>query len=369
MVPSGDPDSNSLLELSAQCLRQKDFSGCRKHAIQAQQSDPKVAGANQMLAIADVLEAGKLRLRNNHFDWYAILQLTKTESENLQLVRTRFKKLLTQVSFHKKKYDFALEAFNLVLDARSVLSNPRKRTQYEMEIGIDPEGSKEGEEKNQENGFGGNDETFWTLCPYCYGMFEYEKRYEDCSLRCKLCERPFHGVSINPPKQEMIVPGKEQYYLCLGAFRFGYRGPVEEKIEVKENGDGEGGGKRGKFSEGGLDSDVVVSLDDLGGSGKKRKSSSSSIRLENDDNGEFGGMLKKESMGIGRDGILRGEIGKTELKIDGKQLKKRAKTPARRMKNVKSVHLNSKKIENWRRKEELTEQLVGSLMEVEVEVW
>ncbi|KAL5556546.1 hypothetical protein UlMin_038782 [Ulmus minor] len=358
--PNGVPDSNSFLELSIKCLRQKDFSGCRKHAIQAQQS--QIPGADQMLAVADVLQAGALRLRNNHLNWYAILQLTQTESANHQLVMTRFEMLLTQVSFLKRKYDFAQEASKLLCNALSVLSNSEKRTQYEMEIGNFPE-------KNRENGNGGK-ETFWTLCPYCYGMFEYEKRYEDFCLRCKVCEKPFHGVSINPPKQEMIVPRKEQYYLCFGAFRVGYRSPVEEKIEVNENCK-----KMGEFAEGCLDSDVVVISDDdqevsldLGGSEKERKSSSSSIPLQNDDNGEFGRMLKEESGGIRRDGISRGEIEKTEMKIEGKQLKKHLKAKARRMKNVKSVHLNSKKIGNRRRNEELTEQLVGSLMEVEGEV-
>ncbi|CAK7339627.1 unnamed protein product [Dovyalis caffra] len=57
-------------------------------------------------------------------------------------------------------------------------------------------------------------ESFWTVCPYCYYMYEYEGLYEDCCLRCQNqnCNRAFHGVSMPQPSADMLVQGKDQYY-------------------------------------------------------------------------------------------------------------------------------------------------------------
>ncbi|CAI0405889.1 unnamed protein product, partial [Linum tenue] len=62
--------------------------------------------------------------------------------------------------------------------------------------------------------------SFWTLCPYCYIMYEYPRVYEDCCLRCQKCERAFHAALIHslPP----MVPGKESYYCSWGVFPLGF---------------------------------------------------------------------------------------------------------------------------------------------------
>lgn len=62
--------------------------------------------------------------------------------------------------------------------------------------------------------------TFWTVCPYCYNLYEYPRLYEGCCLRCENCERAFTGMEISamPP----TVPGKEAYYCCWGFFPMGF---------------------------------------------------------------------------------------------------------------------------------------------------
>ena len=58
-------------------------------------------------------------------------------------------------------------------------------------------------------------EAFWTACPYCFYVYEYEKMYLDCTLRCQNCRRAFHAVQIGnlPPignKNDCGGGGKEK---------------------------------------------------------------------------------------------------------------------------------------------------------------
>ncbi|KGN48709.1 hypothetical protein Csa_003960 [Cucumis sativus] len=77
--------------------------------------------------------------------------------------------------------------------------------------------------KNDSNNVKSRVESFWTLCPYCYYLFEYEIAYLDCCLRCQNCEKAFHAVSIEGPLPEATeVDGKEQYKLNLALFKICY---------------------------------------------------------------------------------------------------------------------------------------------------
>lgn len=79
--------------------------------------------------------------------------------------------------------------------------------------------------ERKENSDNVNDgvETFWTICPYCYYIYEYKIEYFDCCLRCQNCERAFHAVAIDGPlPQTTLVEGKEQYNVCLRLFQICY---------------------------------------------------------------------------------------------------------------------------------------------------
>ncbi|XP_019155987.1 PREDICTED: uncharacterized protein LOC109152796 [Ipomoea nil] len=62
--------------------------------------------------------------------------------------------------------------------------------------------------------------TFWSVCPYCYNLYEYERTYLGCCVRCENCERAFTAAEIRqmPPR----VPGKNAYYCCWGFFPMGF---------------------------------------------------------------------------------------------------------------------------------------------------
>ncbi|KAH7575556.1 hypothetical protein JRO89_XS02G0145500 [Xanthoceras sorbifolium] len=64
--------------------------------------------------------------------------------------------------------------------------------------------------------------SFWTACPYCYVLYEYQKVYEECVLRCQNCRRAFHAVVI--PSPPVSVSAKDSYFCCWGFYPLGYSG-------------------------------------------------------------------------------------------------------------------------------------------------
>lgn len=83
-------------------------------------------------------------------------------------------------------------------------------------------------------------ESFWTACPYCFYIYEYQKVYQECTLRCQNCRKGFHAVQIpNPPpissaknaggdvgKEKDVEKnkekGKENSFCCWGFFPLGF---------------------------------------------------------------------------------------------------------------------------------------------------
>ncbi|XP_045817030.1 uncharacterized protein LOC123910047 [Trifolium pratense] len=72
--------------------------------------------------------------------------------------------------------------------------------------------------------------SFWTACPYCFGMFEYPKVYEDCTLRCQNCRRGFHGLAVRaPPELSEDDGGKDGGSFCsFGYFPLGFTGNFKD---------------------------------------------------------------------------------------------------------------------------------------------
>lgn len=110
-----------------------------------------------------------------------------------------------------------------VREAWCVLSDPVQLDRFEREI----------------NGTNASTASFWTMCPYCWYLHEYERKYEDCTLRCSNCKRTFHGTAVKPPEQESIVEGKEEYYCYHMSLPLRY--PVHERCRFELGGNG---GKR-----------------------------------------------------------------------------------------------------------------------------
>lgn len=105
------------------------------------------------------------------------------------------------------------------------MSNPNAKALFDKELKL--------KQKDTENGGG----TFWTLCPYCFFMYEYDKIYEECVLRCQneKCRRAFTAVAVAEaaaPPPEVIENGK---YFCHGLSPLGPKdGSGGESGEGKE---------------------------------------------------------------------------------------------------------------------------------------
>ncbi|KAB2617538.1 hypothetical protein D8674_013407 [Pyrus ussuriensis x Pyrus communis] len=309
---SGSSKAQTLLNRSAHCLSRRDFSTCRKLALQARESDPYNSASDQILAVADILLAAN---RQNPPDWYSVLQIPRPGPANPTLIRTQFEKLRTLLLLKpgKNRFAFSQEALWLIKKAWSVLSDPEKKTHFENGSEEGKESGKQREEReeivgNGKNGRGYNGgKTFWTLCPYCYYMFEYEKVYADCCLRCQNCRKGFHGVAIKPPSGDVIVEGKEQYNFCFGYFQMGYMDPnskMESEVVDKK------------------DENVVVISDD------------------DSDEDDFG------DGNVGFEGMHEEVVRSGSHGAEGKTPVKRVKIPAGRIKSTKSksVARNTKKI-------------------------
>lgn len=240
-------------------------------------------------------------------------------------------------------------------DAWGVLSDPVKKTQYESDVFEDEQEpathkvlERQGIDINRDDTGSGGDRTFWTVCPYCYYMYQYEKVYEECCLRCQNCRRPFHGVAIKAPSPEMMVPGKEQYYFSCGVFSMDCNaGPVEQDVKVNDKKDGEAcnmvGGSAPNvvvISDDDADDDSSSSLGASCGSVKLGTFAGPSIETENG-NGNVDGLCQESAMNGGE---TRSTIGEAELRDHVKRPKRISKAPARRMRNVKSVAINTKKV-------------------------
>ena len=223
--PRTRPEPEYLLGLSTHFLSLRDLPKCRHYALQARKPDPlQSSAADKILAVADVLIAADCRVHDTHLDYYGILQIRRSESENRRAIRSQFKKLAALLNPNVNKFAFSEEAFNLVRESWSVLSDPDKKTQYDTEI------------DSPEN------HAFWTLCPYCYYMYEYEKVYEDCCLRCQNCRKGFHGVAVKAPPKTAIMDGKskdeKEYSFCWGYFPLGFEKEKVGKTETQMVGSG-----------------------------------------------------------------------------------------------------------------------------------
>ncbi|XP_027347759.1 uncharacterized protein LOC113859142 [Abrus precatorius] len=192
-------------------LTRRAFSACHEMATRVPRSDPNIAlQLDQILAIADVLSAAEHRHGiGHHRDWYSILQLRPDDAAaNRDLARQRFKTLVRLLDPNKNKFPLADDALMRVREAWFVLSDSARKDRFDREI-------REAAT------------SFWTMCPYCWYLHQYERKYEDCTLRCANCRRTFHGEAVRPPPPETVVEGKEQYYCYHVSFPLRY--PVDEE--------------------------------------------------------------------------------------------------------------------------------------------
>ncbi|KAL3635338.1 hypothetical protein CASFOL_019885 [Castilleja foliolosa] len=122
------------LTIAEKLLSARDLMGSKSFASRARDSDPTLSHADQILAIVDTLLAGDRRIGNNQQDWYAILRIGPTQGRDSDLIANQYRSLALSLNPQKNKFPFAEQAFRLVVDAWSVLSNPSRKSSYDKEM-------------------------------------------------------------------------------------------------------------------------------------------------------------------------------------------------------------------------------------------
>ncbi|GJV12071.1 DnaJ domain-containing protein [Tanacetum coccineum] len=210
MQSSSQAEAERLLGIANTLIEENDLTAARDFGLLAQETDSLLEGPDQITAIVDVLIASNQQI-NNHHNYYNILQIENNRYNDPDHIKQQYHCLAVLLHPDKNKFSSAGTAFKLVNDAWDILSDPVKKSTYDNRLfdvftNQDHENEKMHVKRNNVHG------NIWTLCPYCYNLYEYPKVYEGCCLRCVNCERAFQVVVIPAQSMPEIVPGKEAYY-------------------------------------------------------------------------------------------------------------------------------------------------------------
>lgn len=216
-------------EVAETKLHSSDFLGARKFALKAQQLFPDLENISHLLTVCEVHCSAQNKLHGSELDWYGILQLEKSADDGI--IKKQYRKLALLLHPDKNKLAGAEAAFKLIGEANRVLSDPTKRSQYDMKCRAPPSryvAPKPPPHQAQRNTFvkkqqGGQNptvtntqftglnsrqpsqtmayngrETFWTCCPFCNMRYQYFREVINKTLRCQSCEKPFIAYDMGP---------------------------------------------------------------------------------------------------------------------------------------------------------------------------
>lgn len=162
----------------------KDFAGAKWSALKAQAFCPQLEGIAQMVATFEIHAASSTKI-NGEIDLYSILGINPTADKST--LKKQYKKMAVLLHPDKNKTVGADEAFKLVSEAWTVLSDNTKRSAYDVRrnknllaMVAPPSGARL--------------DTFWTVCTSCRVQYEYLRKYVNKRLSCKNCRGVFVAV-------------------------------------------------------------------------------------------------------------------------------------------------------------------------------
>ncbi|KAL7600593.1 hypothetical protein Lser_V15G24907 [Lactuca serriola] len=159
----------------------KDFAGAKWSALKAQAFCPQLEGIAQMVATFEIHAASNTKI-NGEIDLYSVLGLNPSADKST--LKKQYKKMAVLLHPDKNKTIGADEAFKLVSEAWTVLSNNTKRNIYDL--------------RRNKNLLAmvapPRLDTFWTVCTSCRVQYEYLRKYVNKRLSCKNCRGVFVAV-------------------------------------------------------------------------------------------------------------------------------------------------------------------------------
>uniref|UniRef100_A0A0D9VUT6 J domain-containing protein n=1 Tax=Leersia perrieri TaxID=77586 RepID=A0A0D9VUT6_9ORYZ len=208
---SGRVQAERWLEIAGKLLAARDLVGCKRFAERAVEADPLLPGADELLAVADVLLASQSPLPSGHPDPLAVLQLPPgTNPADHAAVSRAFRRLALLLKQGSNPHPGADVALSLVHDAYAILSDPSRRPPPSSAGALAPGGQP------------AESPEFWTVCPFCCHAHQYLRELVGRALKCpnESCRKGFVAVEISPGPT--IVPGTEMYHCAWGFFPLGY---------------------------------------------------------------------------------------------------------------------------------------------------
>ncbi|CAD6263963.1 unnamed protein product [Miscanthus lutarioriparius] len=204
----------------------RDIRGARKYALKAQNLCPTLEGILQMVSTLEVHHAAESKI-DGESDWYRILSLGAFADE--EEVKKQYRKLALLLHPDKNKSVGAEEAFKLISEAWSVLSDTSKKVVYDekrrnhsvvnVTNGIytyDKKANKRAR-KNAAAAAAATAataaaaaaaeatthpvgvDTFWTSCNRCRMQYEYLRIYLNHNLLCPNCHHAFLALETGFP--------------------------------------------------------------------------------------------------------------------------------------------------------------------------
>ncbi|GKD99340.1 DnaJ domain-containing protein [Tanacetum coccineum] len=225
----------------------KDFAGAKKFTLKAQALYPGLDCISQMLITIDVYISYEKKV-NGESDWYGIPDVNPSDDD--ETIRKQYRKLALMLHPDKNKSVGADDAFKILSEAWTLLSDKVKRFAYDLRRnpsafqqnvslkkehpsadqgvnGAHPQSANKATSNPTNNsrtnstnttqtgpapvhhpaptptpasapGDHGND-TFWTICYRCKMHFEYLKRHVNHTLLCSNCHMPFLAAEMPVP--------------------------------------------------------------------------------------------------------------------------------------------------------------------------
>ncbi|KAH0649834.1 hypothetical protein KY284_029746 [Solanum tuberosum] len=135
--PTNRSEALRWLSIAEKLLTNRDLVGSKSFATRARESDPSLAHPiDQILSIVDTLTAGDKRINNHHFDYYSILQIPPNQTQNFEFIADQYRRFALLLNPQNNNFPFSDQAFGLVVDAFSVLSDPLRKSMYDKELGF-----------------------------------------------------------------------------------------------------------------------------------------------------------------------------------------------------------------------------------------
>ncbi|CAL5085667.1 unnamed protein product [Urochloa decumbens] len=208
------------LEIAEKLLAARDLVGCKRLAERAVEADPNLPGADELLAVADVLLASQRQLPSGRPDPVAVLLLQP--GSDPAAVKRSFSRLSQLVSAPRNPRPAADTALHLVQEAFADLSKNASSDTPPPPVSAPASGGASAAAAADADA-----DAFWTACPYCCHVYQYQRALVGRALRCQSagCRRAFVATEI--PTVPPIVPGTDMYYCAWGFFPMGFPKPAD----------------------------------------------------------------------------------------------------------------------------------------------